>query len=150
MFATARCRRAPRATTGFSLIELLIVMAIIAILAAVAVPSYQDSVLRGRLVDATNALSAMRARMEQYYQDNRTYVGGPCATAESAGTFTIDCSAVAATSYTARAVGSSSTNGFAYTLDQRGIAKTTGLPSSWGTVPTGGFACWILKRSQSC
>ncbi|MBC7938818.1 MAG: prepilin-type N-terminal cleavage/methylation domain-containing protein, partial [Chitinophagaceae bacterium] len=59
--------------TGFTLIELMITVAIIAILAMVAVPSYRDHILRGQLVDATNGLSSVRANMERHFQDNRSY-----------------------------------------------------------------------------
>ena len=76
---------------GFTLIEAMITVALVAILAAVALPSYRDYVIRGRLVDATNALSSTRARMEQFYQDKRTYVGGPCATSQVIKEFTVVC-----------------------------------------------------------
>src|SRR5688500_3851726 len=52
---------------GFTLIELMIAMAVMAILAAVAMPAYNDYVRRGMLVEATNNLSDMRVRMEQFY-----------------------------------------------------------------------------------
>jgi prepilin-type N-terminal cleavage/methylation domain-containing protein len=78
---------------AFTLIEVMIVVAIIAILAAIALPSYLDYILRGRITDATNGLSAIRADMERYFQDNRTYaaVAGPpaftppCSDASAAG-----------------------------------------------------------------
>jgi len=61
--------------TGVTLIELMVTVAIIAIIASVAIPAYGDYVKRGRLPQATNALSSMRAKLEQYFQDNRTYIG---------------------------------------------------------------------------
>lgn len=145
----------PARLRGFTLIELMITVAVIAILAAIAVPSYQDYVLRGRLVDSTNALSALRARMEQYYQDNRTYVSvdakilSPCASSSKAGTFTVTCPTLTATTYVLTATGSASTDGFVYTLDQNGNQATTGLPSKWGTVPSGN-ACWIMRKGDAC
>ena len=50
---------------GFTLIELMITVAIIAILAAVAIPSYGEYVRRGRVTEAVRALSGMRVKMEQ-------------------------------------------------------------------------------------
>src|SRR5688572_17819740 len=66
-------RRSQQRSQGFTLIEVMITVAIIGILAAVALPSYRDYVLRGQVVDATSGLAAMRADMERHYQDNRTY-----------------------------------------------------------------------------
>ena len=64
-------------TTGFTLVELMIVVAIIAILAAIAVPSYNDYVTRSKLQEAHTNLAAARVNMEQYYQDNRVYTTAP-------------------------------------------------------------------------
>ncbi len=63
-----------RRAQGFTLIELMIVVAIVAILTTIAYPNYRDYVIRGQLVDATQGLAAVRANMERYFQDNRSYV----------------------------------------------------------------------------
>ena len=59
---------------GFTLIELMIAVAIVAILSAIAIPSYTEYVQRSRIIEATSTLSSMRVKMEQYFQDNRSYV----------------------------------------------------------------------------
>jgi type IV pilus assembly protein PilE len=61
-----------RQNTGFTLIEVMIVIAIIAILAGVAMPSYVDYLRRGRIPDATATLSTLQVKMEQWFQDNRS------------------------------------------------------------------------------
>jgi len=139
---------------GFTLIELMITVAIVGILATIAYPSYSDYVLRGRLVDATNTLAATSARMEQYFQDNRTYAAvgtftPPCSTVQTVGTFSVSCtgtgSALSATLYTIVARGSGSTNGFVFTVDQNGTRMTTGVKSGWGTPP---YTCWLTKKGS--
>lgn len=141
-----------QAIKGFTLIEVMIVVAIISILATIALPSYRDYVLRGRLVDAQNVLSAGRANMERYYQDNRTYavVGAitpPCAATQ--GLFTLSCSAgPTADSYTLSATGSGTVASFVYTVDQLDRKSTviTSGPTGWNS----GTTCWITKRGQAC
>jgi len=76
---------------GFTLIELMIVVVVIGILASIGIPAYNDYVTRGKLVEATSALSDGRIKMEQYFQDNRTYVGGTCPAATTR--FTFNCKA---------------------------------------------------------
>ena len=71
-------KRPKRSTThsnfgGFTLIEVMITVAVIAILAAVALPNYVEYVTRSRLVEAKTNLSDMRTRLEQYYKT----IGGP-------------------------------------------------------------------------
>jgi len=58
---------------GFTLVELMIVVAIIAILTAVALPSYQSFVMRGKRADATNMLTDIANQQIQYFMDNRAY-----------------------------------------------------------------------------
>lgn len=145
---------------GFTLIELMITVAIIAILASIALPAYSDYVTRGRLVDATTALSTLRAKMEQHYQDNRTYASvtsgattftTPCrdTAQQTAGTFTVKClNEPDGTSYTITATGSGTTAHFKYTIDQNGTQKTTELPTGWGSTPQTG--CWVQRKGQTC
>ena len=57
---------------GFTLIEVMIVVAILGILAAVAYPGYQDYILRSRITEAVNGMETLRTDMERFYQDNRS------------------------------------------------------------------------------
>ena len=139
---------------GFTLIELMVAVAVVGILTAVAYPSYRDHIVRGHLVDATTALSSFRAEMERHFQDNRSFatVGvftTPCAVAEAqrtVGNFVISCAAVAATSYTLQAVGAGPVAGFTFTVTHQNVRATTAAPGGWNTCATG----WMLKKGQAC
>ncbi len=58
---------------GFTLIELVIVIAIVAILVAIAVPAYQDYVLRGRRTEAMTGINDLQLRQEQFRTNNPTF-----------------------------------------------------------------------------
>jgi type IV pilus assembly protein PilE len=60
--------------TGFTLMELMIVVAIIGILAAIAYPSYQEIVRQTRRTDAFNPLMEIMGKEERYFTDKNTYV----------------------------------------------------------------------------
>jgi type IV pilus assembly protein PilE len=139
---------------GFTLIEVLVVVAIVGILAAIALPSYSDYVRRSKIIEATSGLSDMRTRYEQYFLDNRTYVGG-CAViqpkvAPLSKAFTIDCTTVAetATSYTGTATGKAAEGmgSFGYTINQNNV-KTTSGTGPWSK--TSG-ACWVTRKDGTC
>lgn len=142
-----------RSQRGFTLIEVMIVVAVVGILAAVAYPAYADFVLRGRIVDATNELSALRADMERHFQDNRTFnTAGefisPCLTPRTVGSFTISCQgnggALSAQAYTLVAVGTGAVQNLVYTLDQSASRATTAGPFGACAVE------WLTKRGQPC
>ena len=58
---------------GFTLIELMIVVAIIGILAAVAIPSYQDYTARAQVTEAVGLSSGFKTGMAEYYADNGSW-----------------------------------------------------------------------------
>lgn len=135
---------------GFTLIEALIVMAMLAILATIAIPNYSRYVTRGQLVEATNALGEYRVRMEQFYQDNRSYQNGGanCGAALPANltNFAVACViAAAGQAYTATATGAGSTAGFVYAIDQANVRSTTALPAYWGALPADAATRWVTR-----
>lgn len=137
---------------GFSLIELMIALAIAAIIAAVAVPGYRDHMLRARIPEATSTLSELAMRLEQHYQDHRVYGDTTsCAITMPANQFfTFNCSSQNnGQSFLLTASGNSpgAMSDFVFTLDQNGNAMTKKLPATWGNTP---FNCWINKRSSTC
>ena len=138
---------------GFTLIELMITVAIVAILAAVAIPNYADHVRRGKISDAISGLSDQRLKMEQFYQDKRTYVGAcgaqptvapaPAATAN----FSFDCGVPTALTYTITATGLGSMAPAVYSIDQAGVRRTVTPLAGWTAPATD---CWALKKDGSC
>ena len=145
-------RMYPRVTSrGFTLIEIMIVVALVAILTAVALPSYRDYIVRGRLPEATGNLSTFGVSLQQFYQDNRTYVGacvaGTTAPLPTSSNFTYACPTLTTTTFSITATGSSSlVSGFTYSLTQDGVRATSAVPSGW----TANATCWITSKSGTC
>ena len=140
---------------GFTLIEVMITVAIVAILAMVAMPSYRDYILRGHLADASNGLATVRALMERHFQDNRTYATAgtfttPCAAAANTRTFNnfvVTCASTpTATAFTLQADGSGPAAGFTFTVTEADVRATTAAPSGWTTCASK----WLLRKGAVC
>ena len=147
--------RPQRHAAGFTLVELMVAMVLVAILVSVAIPSYQSYVRRGQLSEAFNTLSDVRVKMEQYYQDNKFYgaTSGStaCPTLPTYGAFpftgkyfTVSCGGLGAApsqTYTLTATGTGGlTTGYAYTVNQSGIKGTTSFSGASSSA-----ACWLTK-----
>ena len=156
---TSASTSALRSSSGFTLIELMVTIAIVAILSAVAIPAYTDYLRRGKLPDAFTSLSDYRVKMEQYYQDNRNY--GTAACADVAGgpswaTFSptnkkyfnyacvLPVTVPVGQQYTITATGSTAAAvGHAYALNQAGAQTTTTFKGA-AVAKT----CWAAKGDE--
>lgn len=146
---TARARDA-----GFTLIELMITVAIIGIIAAVAYPQYTSYVQRSRLAEATGELSTTRVRLEQFFQDNRKYnsTASACGVVMPAGEFfDFSCNWGAGGTdqsflLTATGKSSASMGGFTFTVDHNNLQRTTAFPGASG-LPVN---CWLRRQGQTC
>jgi type IV pilus assembly protein PilA len=70
---------------GFTLIELMIVVAIIGILAAIAIPAYQDYTIRAQVTEGLNLASAVKASVAEYYAQNGSWPVGLTGAAPALG-----------------------------------------------------------------
>lgn len=132
---------------GFTLMELIIVVAIVGLIAAFAIPGYTDYVMRSKIAEATSGLSDGRVRLEQFFQDNRTYAGGPTPAATTNFTFSLPTGTTSA--YTLQANGIGSMAGFTYTIDQANARRTTAAPAGWAAAAMPA-TCWITKKGGLC
>ena len=139
---------------GFTLIELMMVVMIAAVLAAVAVPAYTSYIARGKVAQVTGALSEAKVRMEQSFNSVRTYATTPggldCADdlfvpLFSDTAFSVAVSACSDTTFTITATGLSAKgmSGYTYTINQSGD-KTSTTPAA--TTPQN---CWLQSKDHT-
>ncbi|MCC2632813.1 MAG: type 4 fimbrial biosynthesis protein [Ramlibacter sp.] len=146
-----------RTAAGFTLIELMITVAIVGILAAVGYPAYTDYIRRGQLPEAFAAMSDYRVKLEQYFQDYKSYGttnGGVCANGTNAPAwntfvpanakhFTYTC-LVDGTGYVLTATGSSGAAvGHVYTVNANNQQGTTQFKGA-----TVSKTCWLVKGTE--
>jgi type IV pilus assembly protein PilE len=146
---------------GFTLIELMVVVAIVAILAAIVVPNYSDYVRRSSLNEGFAALADGRVKLEQFYQSNRNYgldgAAIPCGNdgvanridfAGSSQKFTVTCSLTGTgalnQAYVITATGSvGPAIGHTYTLDSNNVKSTTQFKGA-----AANKSCWLVKGNE--
>ncbi len=157
-------------TKGFTLIELMITVVVIAVIAAIALPNYTDYVTRSKFTEAHGQLADLRVKMEQYYMDNRRYsttaAGGTCGipggaapTTQGTKYFTYACASTNANAagdqqfvVTATGAGAQGLAGLSYTIDHAN-ARTTAVTGGSAIADKGYAAngtCWVVKKPSQC
>ena len=120
---------------GFTLVEVMIAVAVIGILTAVALPSYRQHVANSRRADARAAILSLAQVMERWYTERGTYVGatvgasGIYPSASPQGSYTMSISAQDATTFTISAAPAGAQTGDAcgsYTYTQAGTRGVSG------------------------
>jgi len=132
-----------RAQKGFTLIELMIVVAIIGILAAVAIPAYQDYVTKSRMANVTSAIASVKTAISLCLQENAGTLASCDSAAEVGVTLppaTADLAGVTITLVTAEivATGTAAAGGYVYA-----VAPTA--PAAGDSVVT-----WAATAADTC
>lgn len=143
-----------RSARGFTLIEMMITVAIIGILSAVAIPAYSNYVVRARTAEAFTALGGLQPAAEQFWATNRSYSNMtsaviPVNTANFE--YSVPTASASDSAYIAQAVGKNKMAGVTYTVNQSGtrttvITSATGVFLGW----TGSSTCWVDRKGGLC
>lgn len=139
---------------GFTLIELMITVAVVAILSMIALPAYTRYVARAKIVEAMTGLADYRIKLEQYFQDNRNYGTASSAcpvTVAASAYFSFSCavgSASPTTAYTATATSVAGALGaavgdYTYTINESNAKSTTKFQGAAVTK-----TCWLMRGSE--
>jgi type IV pilus assembly protein PilE len=127
--------RFPR-LSGFTLMELLIVVIIVSVLATIAYPVYTSYVIKSRRIDGTTGLMNLATSLESYYGDNNTYVGATLVNLGIANLprefYNLQLTSLGATTYTITAVpqGSQATQDTqcgSFSLNEQGERAISGI-----------------------
>jgi type IV pilus assembly protein PilE len=159
-----------RRQQGFTIIELMIVVVVIAVLSAIALPSYTDYVTRSKFAEAFAHLADLRVKMEQFYLDNRRYssdtgggtcgiAGGNTPTAQGTKYFDFTCASSSPNTagdqayvLTASGKPGEGLSGIAFSINQANAKATTVT----GSTPmadkgyAGNTTCWVRKKPSQC
>ena len=156
---------------GFTIIELMIVVVVIAVISAIALPSYTDYITRSKFAEAYAHLADLRVKMEQFYLDNRRYStnagGGTCGipggntpTAQGAKYFDFTCASSTANAagdqayiLTATGKAAEGLSGIAFTIDtanSKQTVVTASTPMADKGYTAGTTGCWIRKKPAQC
>ena len=137
-----------RYARGFTLIEILVTMAIVGILTAVAVPAYTSYIIRARVNEAFTTLSAFAPSAEQFWANNRTF--DKVLTPDSTANFSYATSGLSTSAWTLTATGINKMTGVSYTINQSGNKTSTvsgiGVFAGWSSSTT----CWVDRKGGLC
>lgn len=137
---TPPTQRGPLGARGFTLVELMIVVAIIGILAAIALPSYNRYVRESRRVDGQSALHQIALAQEKYRSNNTAYTTNLSTLGVSAnspdGHYALSIPSATTTGFLAKATAQSASQ-----LADSGCTELT-LSVSAGVMTTGPAGCW--------
>lgn len=143
------------AQSGFTLIELIIVMAVIGILAGIALPAYQDYTKQGRVTEAATTLISLATQLEGRYLETRSYTdeSNICSLGfNNTEHFSFSCS-IPNEGSQQYLLSATSTQLFSQTktlilgLNEQGI-KTSILLS--GSTILGEYECWLRSINGEC
>lgn len=158
-----------RRQSGFTLIELMIVIAVIGILTAIALPQFNEYMNKSRINEAYNTLSDLRVKMEQYYQDNKQYGNaGSCTTTTliaapvvvmpttpavkyftyscvSSGSVSPDSDQAFVLTATSKIGPLGAAGDYVFTVNESDVKATTKVK---GVVST--LQCWVTAPAASC
>lgn len=141
---------------GLTLIELMITLAVIAILSVVALPSYSQYIIRSKVVEGLQTLATTGVTMNQYMQDNGSYsttsgsgssisytglCGRSMPTKPESFTYTCVSDTTNGNTFLIKMTGKESLLGYEFTLDHLDNRKTTANPN--GTSDT----CWNISNN---